>query len=81
MLTPTRRAPGSTPLAPAQAGQTACFRGPIGPAKGAIKMNFDVAPLPYAKDALEPVMSRETFEYHYEKHHKAYMAKLKRDRR
>ena len=40
-------------------------------------MDFEVAPLPYAKDALEPAMSRETFEYHYEKHHKAYMAKLK----
>jgi Fe-Mn family superoxide dismutase len=40
-------------------------------------MDFEVAPLPYAKDALEPVMSRETFEFHYEKHHKAYMAKLK----
>jgi Fe-Mn family superoxide dismutase len=40
-------------------------------------MNFEVAPLPFAKDALEPVMSRETFDYHYEKHHKAYMAKLK----
>lgn len=40
-------------------------------------MNFEVAPLPYAKDALEPVMSRETFDFHYEKHHKAYMAKLK----
>jgi Fe-Mn family superoxide dismutase len=40
-------------------------------------MDFEVAPLPYAKDALEPVMSRETFEFHYEKHHKAYMTKLK----
>jgi hypothetical protein len=33
-------------------------------------MDFEVPPLPYAKDALEPVMSRETFDYHYEKHHK-----------
>lgn len=40
-------------------------------------MQFEVAPLPYAKDALEPVMSKETLEYHYEKHHKGYMAKLK----
>ena len=40
-------------------------------------MNFEVAPLPYAKDALAPVMSAETFEYHYEKHHKTYMTKLK----
>jgi Fe-Mn family superoxide dismutase len=39
-------------------------------------MDFKVAPLPYAKDALEPVMKHETLEYHYEKHHKGYMTKL-----
>jgi Fe-Mn family superoxide dismutase len=40
-------------------------------------MDFEVAPLPYAKDALGPAMSQETFEFHYEKHHKTYMTKLK----
>src|SRR5687767_3922019 len=40
-------------------------------------MDFEVAPLPYSKDALEPVMGRETLEFHYEKHHKGYMTKLK----
>lgn len=40
-------------------------------------MIFEVAPLPYAKDALEPVMSSKTLEFHYEKHHKGYMTKLK----
>ncbi len=40
-------------------------------------MDFEVPPLPYAKDALEPVMGRETFEFHYEKHHKGYMTNLK----
>jgi superoxide dismutase, Fe-Mn family len=40
-------------------------------------MNFEVAPLPYAKDALAPVMSAETLEFHYEKHHKGYMTALK----
>ena len=40
-------------------------------------MNFTVAPLPYSKDALTPAMSQETLEYHYEKHHKGYMKKLK----
>ena len=39
-------------------------------------MRFEVPPLPYSKDALTPHMSAETFEYHYEKHHKAYVAKL-----
>jgi superoxide dismutase, Fe-Mn family len=40
-------------------------------------MQFVVPPLPYGKEALEPVMSRETLEFHYEKHHKGYMTKLK----
>lgn len=33
-------------------------------------------PLPYAQDALEPHMSRETLQYHYGKHHKAYVEKV-----
>ena len=32
--------------------------------------------LPYAIDALQPHMSRETFEYHYGKHHQAYVTNL-----
>lgn len=32
--------------------------------------------LPYAPDALEPYMSRETIEYHHGKHHKAYVDNL-----
>jgi len=40
-------------------------------------MDFEVAPLPYSKDALAPAMSRETLEFHYEKHHKGYMNNLK----
>jgi Fe-Mn family superoxide dismutase len=39
-------------------------------------MKFELPPLPYAKSALEPHMSRETLEYHYEKHHRGYLAKL-----
>jgi len=39
-------------------------------------MDFTVPALPYAKDALAPVMSAETLEFHYEKHHKGYMTKL-----
>ena len=40
-------------------------------------MDFQVPALPYSKDALEPVMKAETLEFHYEKHHKGYMTKLK----
>lgn len=32
--------------------------------------------LPYAMDALEPHISKETLEYHYGKHHKSYVDKL-----
>ena len=32
-------------------------------------------PLPYARDALAPHMSRETLDYHYGKHHKTYVEK------
>src|SRR4051794_9260843 len=36
-------------------------------------MTFKLPELPYAHDALAPHMSRETLEYHHDKHHKAYV--------
>ena len=39
-------------------------------------MAFTLPELPYAKDALQPVISAETIEYHYGKHHKAYVDNL-----
>ncbi len=39
-------------------------------------MAFELPALPYAQDALEPHISAETLEYHYGKHHKAYVDKL-----
>jgi superoxide dismutase, Fe-Mn family len=39
-------------------------------------MSFELPPLPYAKDALAPHMSAETFDYHHGKHHLAYVNKL-----
>lgn len=36
-------------------------------------MSFTLPDLPYSHDALAPVMSRETLEYHHDKHHKAYV--------
>ena len=38
-------------------------------------MSFQLPELPYAKDALAPHMSAETLEFHYGKHHKAYVTK------
>lgn len=39
-------------------------------------MAFELPPLPYAKNALEPHISAETLDYHYGKHHKSYVDKL-----
>ncbi|MDE9495279.1 superoxide dismutase [Fe] [Xenorhabdus bovienii] len=39
-------------------------------------MSFELPALPYAKNALEPHISAETLEYHYGKHHNAYVVNL-----
>jgi superoxide dismutase, Fe-Mn family len=39
-------------------------------------MTFKLPELPYTLDALEPVISRQTFEFHYGKHHQAYVTNL-----
>ncbi|NEV63566.1 superoxide dismutase [Thiorhodococcus minor] len=39
-------------------------------------MAFELPPLPYDKNALEPTISAETLEYHYGKHHQTYVTKL-----
>jgi Fe-Mn family superoxide dismutase len=37
---------------------------------------IELPKLPYAMDALAPIISKETLEYHYGKHHKAYVDNL-----
>jgi superoxide dismutase, Fe-Mn family len=39
-------------------------------------MPFELPKLPYAYDALAPVISAETIEYHYGKHHQTYVNNL-----
>ncbi len=39
-------------------------------------MSIELPALPYAQDALEPHISRETLEFHYGKHHNTYVVKL-----
>ena len=39
-------------------------------------MSFTLPPLPYEMDALTPHISKETLEYHYGKHHNAYVINL-----
>lgn len=39
-------------------------------------MAHELPALPYANNALEPVISQETIEYHYGKHHQTYVTNL-----
>ena len=39
-------------------------------------MEHQLPPLPYPHDALAPHISKETFEYHHDKHHAAYVTNL-----
>ena len=39
-------------------------------------MTFQLPPLPYSMDALAPHITKETLEYHYGKHHQAYVNNL-----
>ena len=41
-------------------------------------MEHQLPELPYAKDALAPHISAETIDYHYGKHHKAYVDNINR---
>ncbi|MCW8847561.1 MAG: superoxide dismutase [Fe], partial [Sedimenticola sp.] len=39
-------------------------------------MTYELPPLPYGMDALEPVLTKETLEFHYGKHHQTYVTNL-----
>jgi Fe-Mn family superoxide dismutase len=39
-------------------------------------MSYELPPLPYAYDALEPHMSRRTMQLHHDKHHRKYVETL-----
>ncbi len=41
-------------------------------------MKFTLPPLPYSLDALVPYISKQTLEYHWGKHHNAYVNNLNR---
>ena len=39
-------------------------------------MSFELSPLPYSYDSLAPHMSKESLEFHHDKHHKTYVDNL-----
>src|SRR5690606_13734528 len=45
------------------------------PSKRRNFMAFELPPLPYAQDALEPHCSAKTLSFHHGKHHQAYVSK------
>ncbi|XP_010536565.1 PREDICTED: superoxide dismutase [Fe] 1, chloroplastic [Tarenaya hassleriana] len=47
-------------------------------AANAVTANYVLKPPPYSLDALEPHMSKQTLEFHWGKHHRAYVDNLKK---
>jgi Fe-Mn family superoxide dismutase len=55
---------------------TAAFGGSPGRASAAATSTYTLPALPYAENALEPVISARTMSFHYGKHHRAYVDNL-----
>ena len=55
---------------------TAAFGGFPGRAAAAATSTYTLPPLPYAENALAPVISANTISFHYGKHHRAYVDNL-----
>src|SRR6187401_3719190 len=45
------------------------------PIRKELEMAFEVPPLPYDYDALEPHIDQQTMQLHHDKHHQAYVDK------
>jgi superoxide dismutase, Fe-Mn family len=46
--------------------------------QGELNMKIELPALPYAQNALEPIISEKTFQFHYGKHHNAYVENTKK---
>jgi hypothetical protein len=60
----------------ASAGRVAARRAPISRKMVTIKAALELKPPPYKTDALEPHLSAKSFEFHWGKHHRAYVDNL-----
>lgn len=56
--------------------ETIAATGAAGAVQAGAKQPFTLPPLPYAMDALEPYIDARTLEFHYGKHHAAYVNNL-----
>ncbi len=56
--------------------ETIAATGAAGAVQAEAKPAFTLPPLPYAMDALEPYIDARTLEFHYGKHHAAYVNNL-----
>ncbi|MFO1402687.1 MAG: superoxide dismutase [Steroidobacteraceae bacterium] len=66
----------SAPAAPASPASPAAPAAPAATPPGGSAPAFALAPLPYADNALEPVISANTLGFHHGKHHRAYVDNL-----
>ncbi|XP_057525246.1 superoxide dismutase [Fe], chloroplastic-like isoform X1 [Amaranthus tricolor] len=62
----------SIPVSPWKSHETRVRRG----GATVVTAKFDLKPPPYPFDALEPIMSKQTFDFHWGKHHRAYVDNL-----
>lgn len=68
---------GDTAQAAPPAASSAAVGAPVAaPAASAAKGPFSLPALPYADNALDPVISSKTIGFHYGKHHQGYVTKL-----
>ena len=56
--------------------ETIAATGAAGAVQAGAKTGFTLPPLPFAMDALEPYIDARTLEFHYGKHHAAYVNNL-----
>merc|ERR1719436_572829 len=70
--------PGSASSSEAASRRDVLAGGVVGALMGAAPAAkaYDLMPLPYAYDALEPSIDKATMEFHHDKHHQTYVTNI-----